>query len=50
LEDYDREHHIRTSTDTLLEIESQLRQYLTQEEQQRTDNPILEARRREARS
>jgi hypothetical protein len=46
IEDYDREHHIRTSTNTVQQIESELRQYLTPEEQQRTDNPFLQAGRR----
>jgi hypothetical protein len=46
IEDYDREHHIRTSTNTVQQIESELRQYLTPEEQQRTDNPFLQAARR----
>jgi hypothetical protein len=44
LDDYDREHGIRTSTNTVLEIESELRQSLTPEEQQRTDNPFLQGR------
>src|ERR1700704_776754 len=35
LEDFDREHHIHTSTNTVLQIESELRQSLTPEEQQR---------------
>jgi hypothetical protein len=48
LEDYDREHHIHTSSDTVRQIESELRQYLTPEEQQRTDNPFLEISRRDA--
>ena len=46
VEDYDREHRIHTSTNTVLEIESELRQSLTPEEQQRTDNPFLQASRR----
>jgi hypothetical protein len=41
LEDYDREHHIRTSCDTVRRIESELCQHLTPEEQQRTANPLL---------
>jgi hypothetical protein len=48
LEDYDREHHIHTSTNTVREIESELRQSLTPEEQQRTDNPFLRTSRRNA--
>jgi hypothetical protein len=46
LEDFDREHHIHTSTNTVLEIESELRRSLTPEEQQRTDNPFLQRTRR----
>jgi hypothetical protein len=46
LEDYDREHHIHTSTNTVQEIEAELRQSLTPEEQQRTDNPFLQTSRR----
>lgn len=41
LEEYDREHHIHTSTNTVQEIEAELRQCLTLEEQQRTENPFL---------
>jgi hypothetical protein len=48
LEDYDREHHIHTSTNTVLQIESELRQSLTPEEQQRTDNPFLKTAKRKA--
>jgi hypothetical protein len=48
LEDYDREHHIRTSTNSVLQIESELRQHLTPEEQQRTDNPFLKTPRKDA--
>jgi hypothetical protein len=47
LEDYDREHHIRASTNTVLQIESELCQHLTPEEQQRTDNPFLKASRKD---
>jgi hypothetical protein len=46
LEDYDREHHIHTSTNTVQEIEAELRQSLTPEEQQRTGNPFLQTSRR----
>ncbi|MGA8478890.1 MAG: hypothetical protein WB696_13110 [Chthoniobacterales bacterium] len=42
LQDYDREHHIHTSTNTVRQIESALCQHLTPEEQQRTDNPFLQ--------
>jgi hypothetical protein len=42
LQDYDREHHIHTSTNTVRQIESELCQHLTPEEQQRTDNPFLQ--------
>jgi hypothetical protein len=48
LEDYDREHHIRASTNTVLQIESELCQHLTPEEQQRTDNPFLKTSRKDA--
>jgi hypothetical protein len=41
LEDYDREHHIRTSTETVRQIEFELSQHLSPEEQQRTHNPFL---------
>jgi hypothetical protein len=50
VEDFDREHHIHTSTNTVLEIESELRQSLTPEEQRRTDNPFLQRARRSAKS
>ena len=42
VEDYAREYHMQASTNTLLRIESELRQYLTPEEQKRTDNPALQ--------
>jgi hypothetical protein len=48
IEDYDREHHIRTSTNTVLQVESELCQHLTPEEQQRTDNPFLKTSRKDA--
>lgn len=41
LAEYDREHHIHTSTNTVQEIEAELRQCLTAAEQQRTENPFL---------
>jgi len=41
LEEYDREHNIRTTTNTVQQIEAELRQCLTPEEQQRTENPFL---------
>jgi hypothetical protein len=41
LSEYDREHHIHTSTNTIQEIEAELRQCLTPEEQRRTENPFL---------
>lgn len=41
LAEYDREHHIHTSTNTVQEIEAELRQCLTPEEQKRTENPFL---------
>ena len=47
LEDYDREHSVRTSTtNTVLQIDSELCQHLTPEEQQRTDNPFLKTSRK----
>jgi hypothetical protein len=48
VEDYDQEHHICTSTNTVLQIESELCQHLTPEEQQRTDNPFLKTSRKDA--
>jgi hypothetical protein len=50
LQDYDREHHIRTSTNTVQQIESELNRHLTPEEQQRTDNPFLQTSQRGAKS
>ncbi|HZC35515.1 MAG TPA: hypothetical protein VE242_07875 [Chthoniobacterales bacterium] len=50
VQDYDQEKRIRTSTNTVLQIESELRRYLTPEEQQRTDNPYLQTSRRSANS
>jgi len=44
LDEYDREHHIHTTTNTVQEIEAELRQCLTPEEQQRTENPFLRAK------
>jgi len=44
LAEYDREHQIHTSTNTVREIEEELRQCLTPEEQQRTENPFLRPR------
>jgi hypothetical protein len=46
VEDYDREHSIDTSTNTVQEIESELRQSLTPEEQQRTGKPFLKTARK----
>jgi hypothetical protein len=46
VEDFDREHHIHTSTNTVQQIESELRQSLTPEEQQRTENPFLKTDRK----
>lgn len=46
--DYDREHGFHTSTETIAEIEAELREFLTPEEQKRTDNPLLTARRKRA--
>jgi hypothetical protein len=44
LEDYDREHGIHTTTDTIRKIDSELGKYLTADEQKRTDNPLLRKR------
>jgi hypothetical protein len=41
IEEHDRELRIHTSTNTVQEIEAELRQSLTPEEQQRTENPFL---------
>lgn len=46
VEDFKRECHLGVSTNALLQIESELNQYLTPEEQKRTDNPLLRSRRR----
>jgi hypothetical protein len=42
--DYDRTLGITTTTDSITEIEDELKKYLTPEEQRRTDNPLLSAR------
>ena len=50
LQDYDREHHVCTSTstsNTVRQIDSELCQHLTPEEQQRTDNPFLKTSRKD---
>jgi hypothetical protein len=46
VEDFEREYRIHASMNTLLEIDSELRQYLTPGEQQRTDNPALQIRKK----
>jgi hypothetical protein len=46
VEDFKREYHIDVSTNTVQKIQSELHQYLTPEEQKRTDNPALQSRRR----
>lgn len=46
LEDYGHQIHWGSSENTLQRIEAELRQYLTPKEQKRTDNPLLQARRR----
>jgi hypothetical protein len=46
LEDYGHEFHTGSSKNTLQRIETELRQHLTPKEQKRTDNPLLQARRR----
>jgi hypothetical protein len=45
VEDFKREYHLGASTNTVAKIESELRRYLTLEEQKRTDNPTLQSRR-----
>jgi hypothetical protein len=42
--DYDRTVGITTTTESITEIENELKQFLTPEEQRRTDNPLLLAR------
>ena len=42
--DFDQAKHIHTSTQTVEEIEADLRRFLTPEEQKRTDNPLLSNR------
>jgi hypothetical protein len=39
--EYDREHRLHSSSSTVQELEAELRNYLTSEEQRRTDNPYL---------
>jgi hypothetical protein len=39
--DFDKARHIHTSTRTVEEIETELKRFLTPEEQRRTDNPLL---------
>ena len=46
LEDYGHEFHTKSSKNTLQRIETELRQHLTPKEQKRTENPLLQARRR----
>jgi hypothetical protein len=41
IEDFKREYHVDASTNTVVEIESELRRYLTSEEPKRTDRPTL---------
>jgi hypothetical protein len=50
IHDYDQEHGFHTSTETIAEIEAELRKFLTPEEQKRTDNPLLAARKKRAES
>ena len=42
--DFDEAKHIHTSTKTVEEIETELKRFLTPEEQRRTDNPLLTSR------
>jgi len=46
LEDFGHQIHPGSSENTLQRLETELRQYLTPKEQRRTDNPLLQARRR----
>jgi hypothetical protein len=46
IHDYDQEHGFHTSTATIAEIEAKLREFLTPEEQKRTENPLLVSRRK----
>ncbi|MBW0001108.1 MAG: hypothetical protein JO015_18605 [Verrucomicrobia bacterium] len=39
--DFDAARHIHTSTQTVQELEAELKRFLTPEEQRRTDNPLL---------
>jgi hypothetical protein len=41
VQELDELHHIRTTTESVSEIEADLRHFLTAEEQKRTDNPLL---------
>jgi hypothetical protein len=41
LQEYERKPHFQTSTNTVLQISSELRKYLTPEEQRRIDDPLL---------
>ncbi len=50
VQDYARDHGGRHTSNAVQEIESELREYLTPEEQQRTDNPYLRTRKVEAHS
>ena len=42
--DFDESKHIKTSTNTVQEIEAELERFLTPEEKRRTDNPLLTSR------
>jgi hypothetical protein len=42
LQENEREYHFQASTNTVLQIISELRNYLTPEEQRRTDDPLLQ--------
>jgi hypothetical protein len=42
--DFDQAKHIHTSTQTVDELETELKRFLTPEEQRRTDNPLLTGR------
>ncbi len=50
VQDYARDHGGRNTSNTVQQIEAELREYLTPAEQQRTDNPYLQTRKIEAHS
>jgi hypothetical protein len=50
IQELDQLRGIQTTTGSVAEIEADLRQYLTPEEQKRTDNPLLSRRENKPRS